>query len=217
MARLLASSPSALCVVSLLAGAVVGYGLSMAMRSSNSATISPARCALRTAMRKLWSDHVFWTRNYIISSIAGLEDLQEVTGRLLKNQSDIGAAMATYYGPDGGKRLTELLKEHISIAVEVVNAAKSNDKQELAKANEKWHKNAQDIAKLLSEINNQWTYDALLKMLNMHLKLTSDETVARIQKNWKNDTIAFDEVFNEILNMSDQLTAGIANQFPERF
>lgn len=212
------SSRSATYVVlSLLVGAVIGYGVSVAMRSVNASTISPARGALRTAMRRLWSDHVMWTRNYIISSIANLDDLKDVTDRLMKNQSDIGAAMAVYYSPDTGKKVTELLTEHIALAAEVVNAAKINNTAEFTKANEKWHKNAQDIAKFLSDANPYWAYDSLLKMFNMHLKLLTDEVTARLQKNWKNDVIAFDETCNEILNMADELTSGIAEQFPNKF
>ena len=204
-------------VLALLGGAVIGYWASVVMRTTSGGEISPARCTLRTAMRRLWADHVIWTRNYIISALADLPDLKDVTERLLKNQDDIGAAIAVYYSPDAGKKLTELLREHILIAGEVVGAAKANHTAELAKANDKWYKNAQEIAKFLSDANPNWTYDGLVKMFNMHLKLTTDEVVARIQKNWKNDINAFDEVFNEILNMSDQLTKGIVDQFPEKF
>jgi hypothetical protein len=40
--------------------------------------------------------------------------------RLMKNQDDIGRAIAGYYGPAAGQQLTTLLKEHISIAVDLI-------------------------------------------------------------------------------------------------
>src|SRR5438132_12536168 len=55
--------------------------------------VSSRSTALHEAMRKLWSDHVFWTRNYIIDAAAGAPSTQVTTTRLLKNQEDIGNAI----------------------------------------------------------------------------------------------------------------------------
>lgn len=35
--------------------------------------------------RRLWIDHVSWTRNYIVSDLSSLEDKSYVLERLLKN------------------------------------------------------------------------------------------------------------------------------------
>src|SRR5213596_3313619 len=82
--------------------------------SASSAYASPAtdkREALTQAMRKLWADHVVWTRLYIIAAVNGSPDAQPAADRLLKNQADIGQAIVPYYGADAGKKLTELLKQ----------------------------------------------------------------------------------------------------------
>ncbi len=54
------------------------------------------------AMRKLWEDHITWTRLYIVSAIAELPDLDATAGRLLQNQTDIGNAVATFDGDEAG-------------------------------------------------------------------------------------------------------------------
>jgi hypothetical protein len=46
--------------------------------------------ALHDAMRKLWEDHIIWTRVFIISARADLPDKAAATDRLLQNQVDIG-------------------------------------------------------------------------------------------------------------------------------
>jgi hypothetical protein len=70
--------------------------------------------ALNQDMRELWTDHVVWTRDYIIAAAAEAPDQQAAADRLMKNQEDIGAAVAVYYGKPAGDKLTELLKQHIS-------------------------------------------------------------------------------------------------------
>ena len=37
-------------------------------------------------MRKLWEDHIVWTRQFIVSSVADLPDANTAAGRLLANQ-----------------------------------------------------------------------------------------------------------------------------------
>ena len=201
----------------LVCGAVGAGAYYVGARYGMGNAISSEHCALRTAMRKLWSDHVWWTRDYIIAAVAGAPDLKAATDRLLKNQEDIGNAVSSYYGKEAGEKLTALLKEHILIAADVVAAAKSNDSGSLKVADEKWHANADAIALFLSKANPHWSYNAMQKMMYTHLKLTTEETVARLKQEWVTDVQTFDKVFDEIMMMADMLTAGIAEQFPEKF
>ena len=73
--------------------------------------------AFQDAMRKLWEDHITWTRLAIVSFAHDLPDLPATQARLLRNQVDIGNAIKPYYGTAAGNQLTALLKEHIVGAV----------------------------------------------------------------------------------------------------
>lgn len=176
-----------------------------------------ASATLRQDMRKLWSDHVIWTRNYIVAAVADEPDQQAAATRLMKNQDDIGAAVAAYYGQPAGAKLTALLKEHISIAVDLIKAAKAGDKALQQKSDSAWHRNGEDIADFLSKANPNWPRAALVEMMNTHLSTTTNEVVARLTKNWEQDVRAFDTVYEHILDMSDTLSDGIIKQFPNRF
>lgn len=179
---------------------------------------SPGTAAsLKEDMRRLWTDHVVWTRNYVISATADLPDKDAVAARLMKNQEDIGAAVAGYYGKAAGDSLTTLLKEHITGAVEVVNAAKSGDKTALAAADARWQKNGEAIADFLSKANPNWPRATLVDLMKKHLSTTTTEVTARLNKDWAGDVRAYDEVYQHILMMSDAIAAGIVKQFPDRF
>lgn len=179
--------------------------------------LSSKTCALKTAMRDLWLEHMVWTREFVKEAIDGNDNVQDIVDRLMRNQEDIGNAVASYYGNDAGKQLTALLKEHISIAAEVVKAAKADDKDALTDADKRWHDNAKDIADFLSSANPNWPQKDLLDMLNEHLRLTTEEATARLKKDWNADIKLSGEVIDQIRHMADALTEGITKQFPDKF
>src|SRR5690349_6385745 len=108
-----------------------------------------AELKLRQDMRKLWTDHVVWTRDYII--VADAPDAKAAADRLMKNQEDIGTAVAGFYGRAAGDKLTGLLKKHILIAVDLIKAAKAGDQAKQNDENQKWQQNGEEIAAFLAQ------------------------------------------------------------------
>ena len=109
--------------------------------------------ALRQDMRRLWEDHIVWTRLAIISLTTDAPDTDATVGRLLRNQTDIGDAVKPFYGEAAGDELTRQLRLHILIAADVVLAANEGDKAKLADAQARWQGNADDIAAVLASVN----------------------------------------------------------------
>ncbi len=187
------------------------------MNSKGSAQSTKA-AALKTEMRRLWEDHITWTRLYIISALADMPDKDAATTRLLQNQVDIGNAVKPFYGEAAGEKLTSLLQSHILIAANLVAAAKAGDKTKQDDATKRWYGNADEIAGFLSSANpSNWPDEATKAMMHEHLKATTAEVVARLQGKWKDDVAAYDAVHSQILHMADMLAEGIINQFPGRF
>ncbi len=174
--------------------------------------MSPAH-QLRESMRKLWTDHVVWTRLVIVSFAGGLPDLQVAEQRLLRNQDDLGRAVAQYYGAQAGTQLTQLLKTHIMQAVDVLKAAKSGNKAALDAANAAWQKNGDQIADFLSTANPYLDRAATRALMRKHLNTTLAEAAARLKGDWAADAAAYDAVYDHILTMSDAISAAIARQF----
>jgi hypothetical protein len=173
--------------------------------------------AFHADMRKLWEDHITWTRLYLVSAIAGLPDLDATAGRLLQNQDDIGHAVATFYGKDAGDQLAALLRDHIGIAGDLVAAAKSRDNAAVSTQRDRWYRNADDIAAFLASANPAWPEATLRGMMRVHLNQTLAEATARLNADWEADVAAYDRIHLHILDMADALADGIVEQFPQRF
>jgi hypothetical protein len=169
-------------------------------------------------MRKLWEDHITWTRLFIVSATADLPDLQATTDRLLRNQVDIGDAIKPFYGDAAGTQLTALLRTHILTAADIVAAAKAGDDAAVQSAETAWYANADEIAAFLSHANPSfWPFAEMRTMMHEHLDLTLAEAVAHLQGRYTDDVAAYDQVHNEILTMADMLATGIERQFPSHF
>jgi hypothetical protein len=185
---------------------------------ANEATVTRKELALHNGMRALWEDHVTWTRLAVISLVAGTPDTEATVARLLKNQTDIGNAVKPYYGTAAGTALTRLLREHILIAADLIAAAKAGDQAKVSAEQARWRANADDIATFLSNANPQhWKRGTVRAMLNEHLRLTTQEVVARLEGKWAADVAAYDRIHQHALGMADTLSTGIVDQFPKRF
>ena len=197
--------------------AVAGYGVALAEPHG----AAGSRIAFHDQMRKLWEDHITWTRMFIVSAATesgNLPDLAPTVDRLLANQVDLGNAIKPFYGDAAGNHLTALLREHILTAAGIVSAAKSGDDSAVATAKDAWYANADEIAAFLSAANpREWPLDEMRSMMRSHLDLTLAEAVARLQARYADDIAAYESVHAEILEMADMLSSGIVAQFPSRF
>jgi uncharacterized protein YihD (DUF1040 family) len=193
------------------------YGEAAGKSLSKDKVYTQKEIQLKYDMQELWIEHAWWTRSYIVSNLAGLEDQQAVLKRLLQNQVDIGDAIKPYYGAEAGNKLSALLREHILIAGNIIEAAKKGDQANLANFNKEWNRNADEIVAFLTTANPKWNKKELTDMFYLHLKLTTDEVVARLKKDWEGDIKAADLNEEHLIHMADFLTDGIVKQFPDKF
>lgn len=198
-----------------------GVGVAATDPSASPAAAPLTRGAFHDAMRKLWEDHITWTRLHIVSAATGTEDLpdlQATTDRLLANQVDIGDAIKPFYGDAAGEQLTSLLKDHILTAAELIADARAGKSADADDAKTRWYDNADQIASFLSQANpDNWPLDGMQAHMRSHLDLTLAEAVARLEGRYADDVAAYDKVHADILAMADMLSDGIVAQFPDAF
>jgi hypothetical protein len=70
----------------------------------------------------------------------------------MKNQEDIGNAIKQFYGEQAGNQLTSQLKDHILIAVDLIEATKAGNSTAVEEIERKWYANADEIATFLVEL-----------------------------------------------------------------
>ncbi len=168
---------------------------------------------LMNHLRKLWQQHVYWTRFFIISTAADLADLEPVTKRLLRNPDDFALALAPFYGVKVSNCFKELFTQHLLIAADLVNAAKKQESAKVEAARKKWYANADDLAQFLANHNPCWDEAMWRSMLYDHLDMTEKEAVLRLEGKYTQDIQMFDNIEKEALKMSDYMSGGIIRQF----
>ncbi len=174
--------------------------------------------AFHDAMRKLWEDHVTWTRLAIVDIAAGAPDTGPTVQRLLQNQVDIGNAVKPFYGNAAGNELTALLTTHIVLAANILVDFRANDTAGVNENATAWYANANDIAAFLNSANpKHWPLADMESMMKTHLDLTLKEGVAQLTGDYATSISTYEQVHLEILSMADMLSAGIVAQFPNDF
>ena len=215
--KTLTTKTSALILVAL---AVIGtVALATAIGHSTDANANKTSVtAFHDQMRKLWEDHITWTRLVIISVLNGLSDTSSTVTRLLQNQVDIGNAIKPFYGDAAGNQLVSLLHDHITIAAEILTDAKNGDGSALNDAINRWYANAHDIAVFLTNANpDHWGLAMTEMMIKTHLDLTLNEAVTYLKADYNGSVTAYEEVHLQILQMADMLSSGLIAQFPQDF
>jgi hypothetical protein len=207
-------------MVTVLAISGTQQGHATAARTPGTAAVAPTAQQVRfhDRMRKLWEDHITWTRLAIVSFAAGLPDFDSTAARLLRNQEHIGNAVKPYYGRRAGNRLTALLKEHIAGAVELLQAAKAGDDARFVAGKQAWYRNGRQIARFLSKANTRFLpFAAINRLMKGHLDQTLEEAAHRLTGDFSADIRDYERIHRHILMMADAISTGIIKQFPRRF
>lgn len=121
------------------------------------------------------------------------------------------------YGDSAASRFEELLTSHLTIAAQLVSAAKAGDARAAADVEQMWYANADEIAVFLGRINPYWSMQQWQTMLYEHLALTKTEAVNILTGKYAECISVFDQIEMQALEMADVMTYGIVMQFPDVF
>jgi hypothetical protein len=170
--------------------------------------------------RKLWEDHITWTRVVIMGILDELPGTNTYVERLLQNYEDMEDALAPYYGDDA-EVLGDLIKDHLVIAAQLLTAAHNGDTAGVQDARARWYENADNIAAQMNAMNPQfWPLAETQQMWKEHLDATLDEATGHLngaEDDFAAEVAAYDLVHHLALEMADFISAGVMQQFPGSF
>jgi hypothetical protein len=172
---------------------------------------------LNNTFRKLWTDHVIWTRALIMAVSESFPDTQLITKRLFQNPKDFEIQFVKYYGIEKAKKFSNLLTEHLTIAGDLVVASKKQDINLVNQLDKNLYKNADEIAKFLNSINKYWDEKEMKKIMYDHLDLIKAEANYILKNKYQESIKIFDKIQNQALKMADMYTEGIMKQFQNEF
>lgn len=172
-----------------------------------------AQLEVSNTNRRLWTEHVLWTRFFLVSTAFSLPDLPFVTRRLLRNPVDFADEFRVFYGEEIALRFGKLLTEHLLIAAKLANAAKAGDAAEVERQRRLWYANAEEIACFLAAINPFWSARVWRELLFDHLRMTEDEAVELLTGQYEKSIQEYDAIQAEALRMADEMTCGLIRQF----
>jgi hypothetical protein len=215
---LIAAAMLALLAIRVPAGAVQDGQTHPHGHGADFTPSTKRQVAFHDDMRKLWEDHITWTRLAIVAFADGSAGFDATAGRLLANQTDIGNAIKRFYGDAAGNQLTALLREHILIAVEILQAAKAGDTPAFEAARARWYVNSDQISDFLSAANPRfWPRTEMRAAMKAHLDQTLAEAAHELGGDYAASVADYEEIHAHILMMADFLSAGIMRQFPHLF
>src|SRR5689334_15162538 len=200
---------SAVFIVTLVASSVVpAFAQPIAAKKTS-------QLAYHDEWRKLWEDHITWTRVVIISILDGLPGTNAYVGRLLQNYEDMESALKPYYG-DEAEVFGDLIKDHLVIAAQILTALKNGQPTDALVAS--WYANGNDIAVQMNKMNPQfWPLAETQQMWKAHLDVTLEEATDHFTGNFAGEVAAYDKVHDMALEMADFISNGVMQQFPSQF
>jgi hypothetical protein len=174
-----------------------------------------SRLAYHDDWRKLWEDHITWTRIVIIGILDELPGTPEYTDRLIQNYEDMEDALTPYYG-DEAEVLGDLIQDHLVIAAQILQAL--NTGQPTQALIDSWYANAKDIAVQMNKMNPKfWPVVETQQMWTDHLDATLEEATDHFSGDFAGEVAAYDKVHDLALDMADFFSDGVMKQFPKEF
>ncbi len=170
---------------------------------------------LKEHLRKLFTDNITWTRLYLIDMLNNSMSLDHTTNRLFKNQDTIGNFIRPFFGDTTADTFTSLLKEHITVVIDMMKSIKDGDTTKEANLEADSVINAENMSTFLNSINQYFSREDILDLFKTHILLLKYQFIARMNGDFNADILYFDMGLHHVLTIADCLFKGIIERFFE--
>jgi hypothetical protein len=170
------------------------------------------------ALRDLWVDHIFWTRNVVLATFAKNDAAAEAAEQqAVANAKAIAGAIEPFYGAGARDALFKLLASHYGAAKQYLLATAAGDASGQTKATEALTNNAEEIAVFLSKANPNLrkvdVHGLLLAHGGHHIQQILDLKDSKYEAEAK----TWADMKAHMYVVADALTQALAKQFASKF
>lgn len=176
----------------------------------------PEQRELNNDMRQAWNRHNFWDNMFMISLFNALENTDAVQRRLMQTPEDIAAVFETFYSQPMVNQMRQMLMEHVRLAGELAAAMKNGNMERTAQLENQLNQNVDQMARLLANVNSNYDYEELRRMMRNHLNLMRDTMGAELNGEHGEAVRLMGENEDQLMELADILTEGLVQQFYQR-
>lgn len=161
---------------------------------------------LKLDQARLWVSHYWATREVIRDAVSNSPCLTVNLTGLYINQDDLGANFGKLTTRNGGCKLANALRDHVTIAVQIVAASIRGDLQ-IRQLYQMWSENATEIAHIYHKYHPRIQLGIMDKLMQEHLKATLDEANAIISGDCQKSAAAGTIALHHVNMMADYINA----------
>jgi hypothetical protein len=151
----------------------------------------------------------------IVDLLDDLPSIDYTIDRLIRSQEQTGNCFRSFFGDVAADNLVALLKEHITITIDLLKLIKTGNTTDVTILEDQWAINVENMSILLGTIDQYYSIDELSDIFKTYLILTKYQFIARMDKDYNAEIMYFDMGLNHILRISDCLTNGLIDNFSE--
>lgn len=168
---------------------------------------------LRNTLRLLWSNLATWTRFYLVSKLAKLDDTIFISNKIYELVFQIANVYRIYYGNDIADKLGQLLKDFIDHSINYIDNLTSTDVHLLNDIKYKWQASGSTLSNYLGIINPYMDTKVLYNLFYNYIDLTIHQIDRRYEKDYVNDIVQYELLEYLTLNVADISWNGFISQF----
>ena len=173
----------------------------------------PNDVELSNTIRRRWLDITQWLKSLIYSEMLDLGNLDAIKKRLAQTSDDADLFYTLYYGPEVGYSIKLIYQNYYAHVQAMVDAYKDNNMALIEQQQILLHKDADELAKLLSRINRYWDEATMQALLYVFVENTEKQIENIVKGNYEDEIKSYDQYVDQAYRISDELTYGMIKQF----
>ncbi len=162
---------------------------------------------LKSSLRKVFSDHAWYTSWLIVESVPVLQpDNQIVAKRLLKNSDDIANLLSYIIGQHRAQEIGLLFRNHLLLAVAALEPVRNGQTQLVNEAVQKFYAQGDLVGTGLHNLNqHKLSEPYAIRMMRQHNEYVVQLATLRQKRDYENYVKTFDEYYKHMLQFSDMV------------